>query len=228
MEALIIDVEPREGSGKGPARRARMAGKLPAIFYGAKSPARSVAVDMKQFSVRLAHLEGSHLIELRSSTADLDQRKVLLRDIQFDPVAGVPLHADFYEVALDKEIEVRVPIHFEGKAEGVTMGGILQPILREIAVSCLPTQIPDSISVDVSSLGIHDSLHLNDIVLPAGVTAVSKENDPVVTVVPPTVEAKPTTEEVAPAEGAEAAAAAPAEGAEAAKAAEPKKAEAKK
>jgi large subunit ribosomal protein L25 len=202
-----------------------MSGKMPAVFYGPKVGARPIAVDTKEFTQRLAHLEGSHLIELTSSVPDLDQRKVLVRDIQFDPVGGFPLHADFYEVDLDKEIEVRVPLHFEGKAAGVTLGGILQPILREIAVSCLPTQIPEYIPVDVSAIGIHESIHVNDLSLPAGVTVVSKDNDPVVTVLPPTIEAKPAGEE-APAEGAEAAAAAaPAEGAE--KKAEAKKPEAK-
>jgi large subunit ribosomal protein L25 len=212
METLIIDVETREGGGKGPARRTRMAGKLPAIFYGPNAPAQPIAVDAKEFTKRVAHLEGSHLIELRSVHAELNQRKVLLRDIQFDPVAGLPLHADFYEVALDKEIEVRVPLHFEGKAAGVTLGGILQPILREVAVLCLPTQIPDFLTVDVSNVGIHESIHVNDLALPEGVSIASKENEAVVTVVPPTVEAKPSGEEAAA--GAEAAVPAAAEGGE--------------
>jgi len=204
METLTIEVEAREGNGKGPARRVRQIGKMPAVFYGPSSPARSIAVDAKEFTLRLAHLEGSHLIELRSQSQDLDRRKVLLRDIQFDPVGGKPLHADFYEVALDREIEVQVPLHFEGKAAGVTLGGILQPILREIPVSCLPTHIPEFIAVDVSSLGIHDSLHLSNLVLPEGATSLLKGDSPVVTVVPPTIEVKPTAEE-APVEGAEAA-----------------------
>jgi large subunit ribosomal protein L25 len=216
METLIIEVEDREGKGKGAARRTRRSGSMPAVFYGPKTPPRPIAVDAKQFATRLAHLEGSHLIEMRSQAPDLDQRKVLLREIQFDPVGGEPLHADFYEVALDRAIDVHVPIHFEGKAVGVTLGGILQPILREIAVSCLPTSIPAFISVDVSNLGIHETLHLSDLTFPAGVAVTSKDDSPVVTVVPPTVEAKPVEEEVV-VEGAEVPVVPGAEGAEAKK-----------
>lgn len=222
METLIIEVEGRDGVGKGPARRTRSAGKVPGVFYGAKSPTRAIALDRRQFTQRLAHLEGTHLIELRSSDPDLDQRKVLLREIQVDPVRGTAMHADFYEVALDQAIEVRVPLHFEGKAVGVTHGGILQPIVRELAVRCLPTAIPDFIVVDVAHLGIHESVHVNDIVLPEGAVAVSEDNEPVVSVIPPTVEEKPVAEAAA----TEAAAPA-AEGADAKKP-EAKKAEAKK
>jgi large subunit ribosomal protein L25 len=230
METLIIEVEGREAGGKGAARRIRGEGKMPAVFYGPNSPARSIAVNAHEFNKRVAHLEGSHLLELRSRDSGLDQRKVLLRDIQFDPVAGVAMHADFYEVALDRAIEVKVPLHFEGKAAGVTLGGILQPIMREVTVSCLPTAIPEFIAVDVTAIGIHESIHLNDLQMPQGAEIVSRDNDPVVTVLPPSIEAKPAEEEAAAAEGA--AAAAPAEGAAPAEAGakkpEGKKAEEKK
>ncbi|MFM7143973.1 MAG: 50S ribosomal protein L25 [Alphaproteobacteria bacterium] len=202
METLIIEVEAREAGGKGPARRTRVTGKMPAVFYGPKTEARAIAVDTKTFTNRIAHLEGAHLIELRSKDAALDAKKVLLRDIQFDPLRGTPLHADFYEVDLTKPIEVRVPLHLEGKAEGVTLGGILQPILREVLVSCLPTQIPEFIAHDVTSLAIHDSAHLDQLKLPEGVTIVSRENEAFVTIVAPAAEEKKGPEgEAAAAEG---------------------------
>ncbi|MEW6272474.1 MAG: 50S ribosomal protein L25 [Thermodesulfobacteriota bacterium] len=223
MEALTLEVEPRSGSGKSAARRTRAQGRMPAVFYGAKTSSLTLSVDARDFSRRIANLEGTHLIELRSKAADLDRKMVLLREVQHHPVTGAPVHADFYEVALDEKIEVRVPLHFEGKAAGVTLGGILQPIVRELPVSCLPTGIPDFIAVDVSPLGIHDALHVRDLKLPEGVEALLDEGETLVSVVPPTVEAKPEgAEAAAPAEGA--AAAAPA--AEAAP--EAKKAEAKK
>lgn len=228
METLIIDVEVREGTGKGPARRARRAGKVPAVFYGAAAPTRPIALDRRQFAQRLAQLEGAHLIELRSGDPALDRRKVLLREVQVDPVAGAPLHVDFYEVALDQPIDVKVRLHFDGRAAGVTLGGILQPILRELEVSCLPTKIPDFIAVDVSQLGIHDTVHVQDLVLPEGVAVVSQDNDPVVTVVPPTVEAKPAVEEAVEGAAAEGAAVAGAAEPAEAKKTEAKKTEAKK
>jgi large subunit ribosomal protein L25 len=226
METLTLEVEPRTGRGKGEARRTRAKGRMPAVFYGGKESSVLLSVDTRDFGRRIANLEGTHLIELRSGDAGIDKRMVLLREVQHHPVTGVPVHADFYEVALDQAIEVKVALHFEGKAAGVTLGGILQPIIRELTVRTLPTNIPDFIAVDVSELGIHDSLHVADLKLPQGVEVALEPGETVVSVTPPTVEAKP---EGAPeaAEGAAAAPAAAAEGGEAKKA-EPKKAEAKK
>jgi len=218
METLVLDVEAREGKGKGSARRARAQGRVPAIFYGPKSPSRTISVDGKELSQRITNLEGTHLIQLRSSVSDLNQKMVLLRELQSDPVSGAPLHADFYEVALDKAIEVKVPLHFTGKALGVTLGGILQPIFRELTVRCLPTAIPEYIEVDVTELAIHGAVHIADLKLPEGATAVYEANDAVVTVLPPTVEEKPAAAEGAvPEEGAAPAEAAAAEGGEAKK-----------
>jgi large subunit ribosomal protein L25 len=225
METLTIEVEARDATGKGPARRVRAQGRIPAVFYGQKSENRNLTVDAHDFGRRIANLEGTHLIELRSTSDDVNKRMVLLREVQHHPVTGVPVHADFYEVALDQQIEVQVPLHFEGKAVGVSLGGILQPIIREMPVLCLPTAIPDFIAVDVSSLAIHDALHVKDLKLPEGVTSVLDDGETVVSIVPPTAEAKPEGAEAAPAEGA---AAAPAAAEGEAKKAEAKKPEAKK
>jgi len=120
------------------------------------------------------------------------------------------LHADFYEVDLTERIAVSIPLHFVGKAVGVVAGGILQPILRELEVECLPTEIPEFVEVDVTPLGIHEAIHVADLKLPEGVEVVGETTRTIVTVLPPTVEAKPAeAAEAAP----EAAAAAPAEGA---------------
>jgi large subunit ribosomal protein L25 len=115
------------------------------------------------------------------------------------------LHADLYEVNLNERITVSVPLRFVGKASGVVLGGILQPILREIELECLPMDIPEAVQVDVSALGIHEAVHVGDIQLPPGVTARADAGQTVVTVLPPTVEeAKAAAEapEVAPVEGA--------------------------
>lgn len=204
METLVLEVEKREQTGTGNARRARRAGRMPAVVYGAGDATVMVSVDAHDFDRRVAHLEGTHLLELRSGDAALNARMVLVREVQMHPITGMPLHADFHAVRLDQAIEVHVPLHFEGKAAGVTLGGILQPILREITALCLPTKIPDAISVDVSHLQIHDSLHVSDLALPEGVELVTDASEPVVSVIPPVVEKKPGAEEVA--EGAEAAA----------------------
>jgi len=183
-----------------------------------------LTVDTRDFGRRVATLEGTHLIELRSSVADINKLMVLLREVQNHPVTGLPVHADFYAVQLDQAIEVKVPLHFEGKAAGVTLGGILQPVIREITVLCLPTAIPEFISVDVSALAIHDALHVSDLVLPEGTETSLDPSEPVVSVVPPTADVKAEGAGAAAAEGAVAAAGA----AEADKKGDAKKPEAKK
>lgn len=226
METVEIQIEPRESDGKGAARRARRGGKLPGIFYGPKSKAVALEVDRKEFMSRVADLEGSHLIRIKSGSPALADKVALVKELQYHPITGEVIHADLYEVDLTERIRVKVPLHFIGKAVGVVRGGILQPVVREIEVECLPMDIPEFFDVEVSALDIGDSLHVAELTMPEGVTAASETDLTLVTVVPPSIEEAPTPAEAAPAavEGAEAAPAA--EGAEAAPAA-PKKEEKK-
>ena len=217
MDMVEISIERRTSSGKGAARKSRRAGTIPAIFYGPKRSTVSVAVRRDEFDKKLAHLEGSHLIRLLNpgQDPDLNDKAVLLREVQVHPVSGNVLHADFLEVDLTERLTVSVALHFVGKAAGVTDGGILQPIQREIEVECLPTEIPQYIEVDVSPLGIHEAVHLGELKLPEGVMAVGDPEQALVTVLPPTVEEAKAAEavEAIPAEGAAAeGAAAPAAG----------------
>lgn len=214
METVEITVQRRTGSGKGAARKLRSAGKVPAILYGPKRTTTAIAVEGAELGRRLAHLEGAHLIRLVDAAradADINERMVLVRELQRHPVTGTPLHADFYEVDLTERLTVSVMLRFVGKAAGVVAGGILQPILRDIEVECLPTEIPDHFEIDVSPLGVHDAVHLGDITLPEGVSIVGDPAQSVVTVLPPTVEERPEAAEAAAAEAAPAAAAAAAE-----------------
>lgn len=188
MEEIILSVEARSDRGKGAARRLRRSGKVPAIFYGPKSSPTPIAIDRRDFAAHVANLEGSHLIRFQSSSNDLQQRVALVREVQHHPVNDGILHVDFYEVDLTQRLRVTVPLHFVGRARGVAEGGILQPIVREIEVECLPTDIPQFIEVDVTGLDIHDAVHFADVPMPAKVTAVFDANEAVVTVLPPTVE----------------------------------------
>jgi large subunit ribosomal protein L25 len=208
MEEIILSVEARGDRGKGAARRLRRAGKVPGVFYGPKSSAMPIAVDRKDFAAHVANLEGSHLIRFESGAKDLQKRVALVREVQHHPVDGGILHVDFYEVDLTQRLRVTVPLHFVGKAKGVAEGGILQPIIREMEVECLPTDIPQFIEVDVTPLDIHDAVHLADVPMPASVTAVVETNEAVVTVLPPSVEEV----KVAEAEGEAGAVPAPAAG----------------
>jgi large subunit ribosomal protein L25 len=188
MEEIALNVEGREGRGKGPSRRLRHNGKIPGVFYGPKSAATALAVDGKEFTSHVSNREGSHLIRFQSPVADLQQKVALVREVQVHPVSGDVIHVDFYEVDLTQRLQVTVPLHFVGKAVGTTEGGILQPVIREVEVECLPSDIPQFIEVDVSALAIHDAIHLADLQMPPNVSAAFESNEAVVTVLPPTVE----------------------------------------
>jgi len=211
MENIQLNLQIRAGKGKGYASRLRREGKVPGVFYGPGTTTSPVCVDAREFRLKLAGLEGSHLIQILSPLPELNDKVALLKEIQRHPVSRELLHVDFYEVDVNKPLQATVSLHFIGKPQGVIAGGLLQPLRREITVECLPRNIPEFIAVDVSSLGIHDSIHIEELTLPEGVKAVYDTNVAVVTVAAPIVEAKPeevVEEAAAPVEGA-----APAEGA---------------
>jgi large subunit ribosomal protein L25 len=192
LETLEIQVDEREVGSKRQARRLRRNGKIPGVLYGPKTPSVALQLNKKEFSSRVAGLEGSHLVRLKSGSAALAAKVALVKDMQYDPISGDVVHADLYEVDLTAKIQVHVPLHFVGKAAGVVRGGILQPIVREIEVECLPLDIPEFFDVEVSALDIGDSIHIEDLRMPEGVTIAYESNLALVSVVPPSVEEAPT------------------------------------
>uniref|UniRef100_A0A832I1F7 Large ribosomal subunit protein bL25 n=1 Tax=Eiseniibacteriota bacterium TaxID=2212470 RepID=A0A832I1F7_UNCEI len=191
----------RESLGKGGARKARAAGLIPGVLYGHGETPVAVAVQRREFDVAMrSHKGGNPIVSLQIGGAE---HTALVRDAQYDPITHEILHLDFQHISLTEMLEVQVPVHLTGVPVGVKDGGgILETITRVVAVRCLPTAIPSSIDVDVTSLAIGDSLHVRDLSV-AGVEILSDPDLTLATVVPPTVH-----EEAAP---AEAAAAAPAE-----------------
>ena len=202
METLEIEVNAREPGSKHQARRLRRDGKIPAVLYGPKVQPLALELNRKDFSNRVAGLEGSHLVRMKSASTTLADKVALVKEMQYHPVTGDVIHADFYEVDLAARIEVSVPLHFVGKGAGVVRGGILQPIVREIQVECLPLDIPQYFNVDVSGLDIGDSVHIEDLPMPEGVTAIYDSNFALVTVATPTVEEEPTAAAAATPEAA--------------------------
>ena len=204
MEVLEIEVSAREETGKRPSKQLRLEGRVPAIFYGAGQETISVSVAAKQFQTKVSAARGMHLLRLKSPHVRLADKVVLLKEVQIHPLSKAVLHADFYQVDLTKKISVRVPLEFTGKAEGVVLGGILQPIEREIEVNCLPMDIPESIPVDVTPMKIGDSLHYSHIPMPSGVEAIYDVDSAVAIIAAPSVEevAAPAPEEAAAAQAA--------------------------
>ncbi len=205
METIEIPIELRDASDKRAARRLRRNGNLPGVFYGPKSDPVPLQVNKKELLNSISYLGGSHLIRMKSTSSVLQDKVALIKEVQVHPVTGEILHMDFYEVDLEQKLTVKVPLHFTGKAEGVVKGGVLQPVVREIEVECLPSDIPPSLDVDVTPLDIGDTFHVSTLPIPEGVVAIYDTDFTLVTVVAPTVE-EPKAEEVAAVapEGAEA------------------------
>ena len=197
MERPVLSAEIREGVGKGKARKLRAKGLIPAIFYSPKSQSIPLVIDSKEFVKTLQTEAGENvLIDLNIRKGDQADRKVVMvKDIQIDPLQGTTLHTDFYEVAMNEMVTVEVPIHLVGKPEGIKMGGILEQIRRVIQIQCLPGDIPKRIDVDVSSLKIGDSIHVQDIQAEKA-KILFDTNFTIATVVPPVVEEKKVVEEV--------------------------------
>ena len=186
MRSIELNVVSRH-SDESP-RRLRKAGSLPGVLYGAGGNSLCVKVDSHEFSKSGLASHGAHLIKLRSAEAVLDQGMALIQSIQGHPVSGKPIHVDFLRVDLNKPVTAHIALNYVGKAAGLVLGGVLQPMRRELEVRSLPTTLPEQIDVDVTALGIHDVIHVADLVLPAGVEAIYAENFTLVSVLPPTVE----------------------------------------
>ncbi len=206
MQRQTLEAAARPDSGKGAARRLRATGWVPGIAYGAGVEALQIQVRARPL-MKALESGGATLLAL-SGVLPLDGRLCLVKELQRDPATRAPLHCDFYAVDLTRKIEVSIPLHVEGKAPGVVAGGVLEPMIRELPVKCLPLAIPDRIDVDVSALQIGDSIRVGDLRLPEGVETELDPTTGVVHVIVPRaeVEAAPAAEE-APAEGEAAAAA---------------------
>jgi large subunit ribosomal protein L25 len=207
METVDLACEKREVRPKGLVNRLRRDGRIPGILYGNLSSAMPVAVPAFELNARASAAARQRLIRLKSAAADLNGKHVILKHVQRTPVKGNILHVDFLEVDLSKTLRVNVPLKFTGRPAGAIDGGILQPLEREVLVECLPLEIPESVEVDVTPLGIHDVLHVSALKFTGNVRPIFDTDLPIVTVLPPTVAEAPVVaaeaapEEAAPAEG---------------------------
>jgi large subunit ribosomal protein L25 len=206
MEATL-DAQSRDSFGKNEARRTRRDGKVPAVVYGGDGQAATpIAVDPRAL-LRILHSESGQntLISLKLSGSG--DTRVLVKDFQLDPITHQVLHADFYRVAMDRAIQVTIPIVAKGEPKGVKQqGGILEFIRREIQIETLPGDIPENIEVDISELMLHQGLRVRDVVTDPRWKAITEADTMLLHVIMPRAEEAP-----AAAETAAAPAAAPAE-----------------
>jgi large subunit ribosomal protein L25 len=194
MDATLEAVK-REGRRKNEANRLRASGKIPAVFYGPDKSGKArdavaVSVDPKAV-MRILHSDSgaNTLINLKIDGAET---RVMLREYQLDPVTHHLLHADFYELAMDKAITVTVPVQLKGESKGVKQqGGLLDFVTREIEVECLPTDIPEHIDVDVTEMMLHQSIRVRDLPTDPKWKAVSDGDTMLVHIVVPKAEEEP-------------------------------------
>jgi len=182
MAETELNVTLRNGIGKGGARALRRQNLVPAVVYGRGLEPCAVTVEPKALKKAISTESGwNTLITLKGEGA-FSGKVVILKDMQVDPIRRDVKHADFQVIDLKKKVHVMVPVHPVGKSEGEKVGGSLQIIRHELEVFCLPSGIPGAIEVDVTSLNIGDVLHVEDLVLPAGVEVPHEVNFTVITV----------------------------------------------
>ncbi len=198
MATVELKAKARTETGKGVARQTRLEGSFPAVLYGEGEEPRPLSVDYKDFYPVIRTAAGENVIlDLQIEGSKQGPCKAIIRDIQYHPVRREILHIDFQHISMTKEITIDVPVEVVGEAVGVkTGGGILEVILREVEVECLPVNIPDAIRVDVTALEVGDSIQVGDLTV-ENAKIVTDPESTVITIVAPTVveEVKPAAEE---------------------------------
>jgi len=165
----------RSETGRTAVKKIKSQGFVPAVIYAHNETPISLQVGARDIDTVLSHAVGEHLLvdlEIAGGT----NRLAIIQEVQHHPVTQAVLHVDFHGVSANEEIESSIPVEAVGEAVGVkSFGGILEQLARSITISCLPQDLPEIINVDVSAMKVGDSLHIKDIQLPAGVTAVDPE-----------------------------------------------------
>ncbi len=199
MDIPVLKVEQRKTMGKGSASKLRNQGRIPAVCYGHNKQPLPVSLDPDELIEILRGPRGlNSLIKLEGA----EDRTVFVQDFQKHPVERNLLHVDFIHVDPDKPLTRNVPVFLSGKPEGVKLGGVLQFSRRSIRIESLPAQIPDKVEIDVSELLVGQSIHAEDIDLPAGVKAIYDRNYSICAIVAPTEEKEEAPAEEAAVEGA--------------------------
>lgn len=196
----VIKAEARSAAGKNVNRRLRASGKIPAVVYGPGKQPVAISIDPDDV-IDILHSEAGRNTIVSMSVDGSEQNNAMLKDYQLDPVQGNLIHADFLEIAMDRILQLEVSIDLVGEPKGVKIGGgIMDFVTRSIEVECLPSDIPESIKVDVSELDINDYVRVKNLETVSRVKVLSDPEVVIVTVVPPAKEEEPEEELVETAE----------------------------
>ena len=197
MPTTVIEAQMRTPGGKNVNRRLRKSGIIPAVIYGPKKQPMAISVDPHTIRSVLHSETGRNTI----FTLDVDgskQNNAMVKDYQLDPVQGDLIHVDFIQIAMDRRLELTVNIELVGEPEGVKIdGGIMDFVTRSVEVECLPSDIPESIKVDVGGLKINDYVRVKNLDVDSKVKILSDPDVVVVTIIPPVKEEEKPAEEAA-------------------------------
>ena len=195
--STTLEAQPRAAGNKNVARRVRRGGKIPAVVYGAGKQAASVSVDPRQV-LRILHSETGHNTIFDLSLDGGERAKAMIVDWQYEPIKGKLLHIDLKRIAMDQKLKVMVPIELKGEPAGVKQqGGLLEQMLREVEVECLPADIPSFIEADVSELVFGKVLRVSDLPHTDKIKFITDANQPVAHITSVKEEAAPTPEAAA-------------------------------
>ena len=182
-----LNAQSRTGSGKGDARKLRAAGRVPVVVYGHGDANQSLSVDALELEKLLSRISVENTI-IDVAVEGGSTTRALIREVQMHPFKPEVLHLDMLQVHADEPIRLHVPVRVVGTPDGVRNGGgVMDQVLYDLDVQCLPRDIPDAIEVDVSNLGVGESARVHDLTAPAGVTILNDGELPVVSVLAPTV-----------------------------------------
>lgn len=182
MDAKLVG-EPRDGAGKGVARKLRASGRVPAVLYGQGREAVPLSVDAREM-LHLLHSSGGSNV-LLDLVVDGKANLAMPREIQRDHIHNKLIHVDFLAVSRTETITVDVPVVEIGESVGVKEGGVVEHHLRDLHVECLPQDVPEHIEIDITALAIGDMVHVRDVVVPKGVTVLTNPDDAVLSVITP-------------------------------------------
>ena len=215
MEQFELNATVRNTTGNSPARELRRGGQVPAVLYGPQTEPILLTVNIREFEqiIKKGNI-GSIILNLVIQNGKKITKPAMIKELQSHPVSGNFIHVDFYEIDMQRKINVMIPVVTKGVCKGVELGGMLQIVRREIEVLCMPGDIPESIEIDITDMDIGDSLHVEEVPLGDNIEIPADVNFTVVTVLSPKVEEVEAEEEEEALEGEVAEAGAAGEAAE--------------
>jgi len=189
LEQFELKVTVRKTTGNSPARELRRGGQIPAVLYGPQTEPVLLSVNIKELEqiIKKGNI-GSIIFNLVIQNGEKITKPAMIKEFQDHPVSGNYLHVDFYEIDMQRKINVMIPVVTQGISKGVEAGGLLQIVRREIEVLCMPGDIPEAIKIDISDLDVGDSVHIDEVPLGDNIEVASDVNFTVVTILSPKVE----------------------------------------